>query len=84
MWLGTILGALCLMMLTTSCNTLRPTTNPPQHCQTIHEWTEKVPVSRARLTATGADEGARLGREDYLEGVCKGINAFRKVTIGKY
>jgi hypothetical protein len=83
---GEILGAICLVMLLTYCATPKPTATPPKHCQTFKEWAKKVPVARARVAASGgsSDERERLDREDYLESVCKGINAYRHSLIGKY
>jgi hypothetical protein len=84
MRLGEILAAICLVMLLTFCATPKPTATPPKHCQTFKEWAQRVPVARARLASVGEDERWRLDREDYLESVCKGINAYRHSLIGKY
>ena len=79
-----LLLAIFTMMLA-SCKTPPPLRGVPEHCITKDEWPSYIAVvmQKWEVHAPGLDEAPTkyrtyAARVSYLEGVCKGINAFRR------
>lgn len=77
----TLLLAISLMMLV-SCRT--PVKGVPDHCTTKDEWPGYVAVVMQKWIVHEPDlndvptaNKAYAARVSYLEGVCKGVNAYR-------
>lgn len=77
----TLLLAISTMMLA-SCTTV--ITGAPKHCTTKYEWPNYVTVAQQKLELHQPDKhGVPTKYAEYaarvaeLEGVCRGINAFR-------
>jgi len=77
----TLLVAISLMMLV-SCRT--PVKGVPDHCITKDEWpgylavaVQKWGVHEPDLNDVATKRRAYAARVSYLEGVCKGVNAYR-------